>query len=477
MVRVERRPAWQIDLKWWSAILLVITVAVGALAHGAARLTAPERSEPLVREIMRLVIGPSGGPIELAASARGYVPGEPLAVLPGLDVYVDPSEVPAFSPDDAVSRAAGVLSQRFLFGGAAAALSGVTDPTLRGVLERVGSEVVQPLVNAGLQRALLPVGLDDGSRAANWPAQAAQNPGQEVQPLVGIFVTAPPTELTGRTPRQIGERVIDGLAEVVYEDGAAAALELVTNPNVSAALQGAVDGPVWADLHAAFESVLSAYHGEIVARLEDARAVHQGDAAPDDPWAGVVDEAEVAALSPADAEERALQVLALRTVASGASGVLELLQDPGARDRVASAAPLLDAVSRSASARYRTWSILAGVLALLAAAVLVATASGTGRVWWPGLALVIAAAPGWALARVWRGVEPVGAYPAGPAVDGAMASVWRTGRLIASSLAPAAAETVGTIYLAVLGVGASLLLIAVAAWLARWLRPRRRGLL
>ena len=75
--------------------------------------------------------------------------------------------------------------------------------------------VLHPLAEAELGRALLRLGIDDGRRAADWPTQAANNPGQPVQPIVGMFVTLPVKLVQGAGPRRVGERVVAGLATLL----------------------------------------------------------------------------------------------------------------------------------------------------------------------------------------------------------------------------------------------------------------------
>ncbi|MBA2666613.1 MAG: hypothetical protein H0U69_06235 [Trueperaceae bacterium] len=476
-MRNERRPAWLVDLKWMSALVLVACAAVATLAAGAARVTQPASGEPLARQVLMLVLGPSGDDVEVTVGARGYQAGRPLAILPGVDAFVDPSELDAFAVDEAVSRVAGVLTERVLVDGTLATWALVEDDALRGQLEALDTTTLRPLANAALQRALLGVGLDNGTRAANWPAQAAQNPGQDVQPLVGIVVLVPPSEITGRTHRQVGERVIDGLATVLMDEGAARAQAVVTNSDVAEAFEAAIDGSVRGALHAAFETSIATRRGEITLRLAEARAVASGARRSDDPWAGVLDEAEALGLSGEERRDRVQIVLARRALSSGSAGVLELVQDAAVAQRVSAAAAVVDGIGRSAHGRYLAWAWAGGLAALVFIAVLVLVTQGPGRALWPGVCLLAAAGPGLVLALVWRDGMGGGAWPAGNVAEGAIASLWGTLRLLSGSLAPVAAERIYWVYLLVAGTGAALVLVGVAAWIGSYLRPRRRTLI
>ena len=471
----ERRPTWQHDVRWLAALLLVVVVAAAAAASSLTRLTAAVQIEPLAREVLTLAVGPTDAMVRLAPSGAGYQAGGPLEVLPGVPAQLDPSEIPEFDVETAVSRVAGVLTERYLSVGGAGTWSEIEDDAWRQVLERIDLAVLRPLLVSALQGPLFDVGIGDGSRVANWPQQAAQNPGASVQPLVGVFVTVPPLALQGRSPREIGELVVAELAEVVATDGADAARALVTNPNVTAALEAALVGPVRGALHAALQAVVASRQAEIDARLADARDVLAGTTPARDPWAGLVDSGDLGRLDTAERRERVLQELAQRAVLGGSDAVLAALPESGVRERVIRAAPVIDLLDRGTHRQARTWAWTLGVVALLLTVIVVLTADGFGRVTWPGLAWVLGAAPGLAAAWYWRDLMPVEAWPGSPALEGVWANLVDTLRFVLGQLASTAAETVLWAHLVPAGVGAAFVLIGAAGWLGAQLRPSRRG--
>jgi hypothetical protein len=475
-MRSDRRPAWLVDLKWIAAICLVVSVAVATSAAAAARVTAPGRSEALARELVALILGPSDDDVAVAVAAGGSRAGEAVALLPGADVFVDPSEVDGFTVEEAVSRAAGVLTDGVLTAGAPATWASIEDHAWRAQLESLERTSLRPLANAALQRALLGVGLDDGTRAANWPAQAAQNPGQPVQPIAAIAVLVPPGELAGQSHRQIGERVVDGIAEVLTDAGAAAALSLVDSPPVAEALRSAIDGPVRHDLHAAIEASVAVRADQIAAVLDGARAGGADDPSRQDAWAEVLGGTELAGLDAAERRERVEAVLTRRALASGSAGLLELLEGTASAERLAVTAPVVDGVGRDAHRRYLLWAWAAGAASLALAALLVALTNGPGRAFWPGLCLLLAAGPGLALATRWRTLATAGELSAGAPGETLAAELERALTTLAARLAPVAAESVYWVYLVVAGSGAALLVMAAAASLAGRAQPRRRSL-
>ena len=471
----ERRPAWQHDVRWLATLLLLVAVALGAAASSLARLTAPATVEPLARELLTLAVGPTDIVPRLVPSTTGYEAGAPLALLPGVPAEADASEIPVFDTAAAVSRVAGVLAERFLADGGPATWVSIEDPTWRDVLEAVDEAVLRPLLVGALQGPLFAVGVGDGTRVANWPQQAQQNPGQPVQPLVGVFVTVPPLALQGRSPREIGELVVVELAQVVADEGGAAALDLVTNPNVNAALRSALDGPARVDLHAALEALVASRAGEVETRLADARAVLAGGTPASDPWAGLVDPDDLGRLDTAERRDSVLDALAQRAALGGSEAVLASLPESGVRERAVRASAVLDAVDRAAHRQARSWSWVLGVVAVLLTLIVVLTADGFGRVTWPGLAWLLGAGPGVAAAWFWRELVPLEAWPSSPAVEGVFTVLLDTVRLALAQLGHVAAETVLWAHVVPAGIGAAFVLIGVTGWLGAQLRPARRN--
>src|SRR5690606_35582711 len=96
------------------------------------------------------------------------------------------------------------------------------------------------------------------------------NPGERVQPIVGVFVTFPPRELQGATNREIGTAVVAALADEVMQGGLPQALAVVTNDNLRARLTRAVDTNFRAQAHELFSAVLAGYSSTMTTRLAEA---------------------------------------------------------------------------------------------------------------------------------------------------------------------------------------------------------------
>lgn len=477
MYRTERQPAWQRDVAWASAVLLAVGILAGVFFFSLARLSAPQSGPQVVSAILRLTLRPGGegGLVEVRAGA-GYVPGQQLALLPGLQVYADPSEIPDFTAAGAVSRSAGVLTDRLLTGGSAALLGAVTNEALTRQLQLALAGPVPQLLIADIGSEMLPGGLDDGTRLADWPAQAAANPGQNVQPLVGVFVTFPPAEVRSMSDRQLGAAIVAVLADDVMQGGLPQALGRVTNDNLRARLTRGVDTLARSGLHELFTALLVGSESEMEARLAEARAALDGTPGSQAGLAGLLPAAELAGLTSQQAEERVLDALADRAWRGGSQLAAAQLTRPEQAERVRVAAPLIDLFSQQAHGRFVTWSWLAGFGVVLLLVLLVAFTRGLGRLAIPGLTLLIGAGLGALLFWRLNVVLPAAAgLPAGAQAQGVFGALAALAAYAVRGLPQAVMSVPLRNYVAAGALGASLMLLALVLWLLGGLRPRRRG--
>ncbi len=479
MYRTERQSAWQRDVTWASAVLLVVTVMVGVLLFTQAQLASEDRAVPVIRSVLELTLQPGGSSAGLGVRAgSAYQAGEPLPLLPGVEVFADPTEVPSFTAEQAVSRISGVLADRLVSGGAEAMLAGITDADLRAQMRAAVDGPIDSLVRASLEETMLPAGLDDGSRMADWPAQAAANPGELVQPLVGVFVYESPNRLASMSPRQIGVSVVSQLGDLVMEGGLPAARDVITNANLRTRLEQGVDSRARAEVHALLESLLLGRRGEIETRLAGAAQVLAGRAEAQDDLRGLLPASQLAGLSESEANAAVMSALAQRAYQGGGALAAAQLTRQEQAERVRGVAPLIDAFSQDARARYTRWTVGAGVLAAVLLVLLVGFSRGLWRLGNVGLALVFGAALG-ALVFNWlRGAVPADApLPVGAQAQGLFGALADGARHALAALPQAALDLAWRNHVVVLLLGASLLLLAVVFWLLRGVRPRRRSFL
>lgn len=478
MYRPERQPAWQRDLTWASALLLAITVAVGGVLLSLVQLSAPKTGEAVEQAVLEVTLLPgAGGTAVGVKTLTQYRAGQSLMLLPGLEVYADASEIPSFTVDAAVSRAAGVLSDKLVTAGQAALLAAVTNPELRRQLEIALPGPITELVTAEVGRELLPAGLDDGSRLADWPAQAAANPGERVQPIVGVFVTFPPRELQGASNREIGNAVVVALATQVMHGGMNQATALVTNDNLRTRLVRAVDTRARGQIHELLSAILSGHASEMSARLEEAKGVLAGAVAEDGAGlSGLLPAASLAGLTQEQADALVMRTLAERAYEGGAALAAGQLTRLEQAQRVRGVASLLDAFGSAAHGRYLLLAYLAGFVALLLAAGVVGFSRGLLRLVNPGVAIALGAAPGAYLlerARAW--VDPSAALPVGAAAEGVPATLTGLAAYLVARLPESVISLSLRNHLGLLLLGATLIMIALVAWLVRGVRPRRRA--
>lgn len=482
MYRGESNPAWFRDVKWMGALLLVASLAVATLSFSLAQLTAEGSGRGLLRQVLQLTLLPEGveeGAVEVRQGVE-YRVGEPLTLLPGVAIYADTTEVPTFRPEDGVSRIAGVLADRVVQGGTSAVFEVVSNPQLVRQLEQAFAGPVPLIVRSRLAAALLPSGLDDGSRLADWPTQAVQNPGEQVQPIVGVFVYAPPSQLAQMSNRDIGDLVVDRLTETVMADGLGAAQDVITNANLLARLTAAVDQEARADLHALLTSLLTGRLNEIGSRLEQAQSLLDEQDAPPQGLFGILSAEQLEDLTPEQANERVLTALAERGYQGGSAALQPVLTEPEQAKRLRSVAPLVDAVSTGAHDRYvrRVW--LFGAATLLFAALVAGFSSGWGRLVNIGLAAVFAAAPGAWLFSLLAGLQArtEGAtLPVSVRAEGVFAFLRDLLAYVAATMPSSAFDLLVRNHLIVLAVGAGLVVLSLLIRLLGAMRPRRRSLL
>jgi len=476
MYRTERQPTWQRDVAWASALLLALLALLGTLLVSLAQLSDQTTGQAAEQAILRLTLRPGGdGSLVEVRTGAGYVPGQPLMLLPGMQIFADATEVPTFTVADAVSRSAGVLSDRLVAGGQGALLEVLSNETLSRQFRLALAGPVPQLVAGAIEAEMAGGGLDDGTRAADWPAQAAANPGQPVQPLVGVFITFPVSQVQSMNPRQMGGAIIAALTDSVLEGGLERTLALITNDNLRARLTSGVDTVARARLHELFSAMLAGSEAEMESRLAEAKAALAGVDAPADSLTGLLPAAELAGLTAAQAEERVLGALAERAWRGGGALAAAQLTRPEQVQRVSAAAGVLDLFSSRAHGRYLTWSWLAGLAAVLFAVLLVGFSRGKLRLANPGFALTIGAGLG-ALAfyRLDAALPAAAGLPLGAGAQGVFAAL---GGLFAHGVRSLPAEVLQVPlrnYLFVGGFGAALVLLALLLWLLGGLRPRRR---
>lgn len=478
MYRTERQPAWQRDITWASGVLLALTVLAGVLLFTQMQLAGPERGVPVIRGVLGLTLQP-GGDTDVGVGVRAgssYQAGQPLMLLPGLEVYADATEIPGFTAEAAVNRAAGVLAGRLIDGGSPAVLAAVTDPVLAAQLRTALDGPVAALMRSALESEMLPAGLDDGSRLADWPAQAAANPGSLVQPIVGIFVYESPNRLATMGLRAIGLSVVGQLSDTVLAEGLNAAMALVTNANLQARLQEGASVDARASAHQLLVAILAGRSEEMAARLAEANAVLAGEQSEDDSLTGLLPASQLAGLSPEQANDAVLDALAQRAYQGGGQLAAAQMTRPEQAARLRGVAPIIDGFSAAAQSRYRNWLIADAVLALIFLVLVVGFSRGIGRLANPGIAIALGAAPGALLFEVVHRNLPVDTVlPTGAQVQGVFAALSGLISYAVTAL-PGDLVTLGrTNHLAVLILGAALVVLALVTWLLRGVRPRRRS--
>jgi len=476
---VDENPVWFRDAKWLCGIFLVPSLAVALWYFGLAQLSARGRGAPVLERVLQLTLLPEGtGGASLAVrQGLDYTPGEPLQLLPGVEVYADVGEIPGFSLEEADNRIAGVLAERVITGGVSSAQEAVTNVEFGDQLARAFEGPVALIVRARLEASMMPSGLDNGSRLANWPLQARRRPGEPVQPVVGVFVYVDPTKLQDLSDREIGELVVRELADVVLSKGLAAAQEKVGNSNLLQRLTDTVQNEVRSSLLELFSTLLVSRRALLASRLEQAQAALAEEDAQENGLLGIAG-VEVQGLTTEQANAAVLRELSERTYQGGTEAVLPLLSDAHQEARLQSAAWVVDRFTRTAHRRYLRLTWLFGVVSFLLLAGLVFFSAGLGRLFNLGLVMVLAALLfGGPLYLLSGRLDAAAGPPAGLREVGAFQALVGLVRYIGSGFVTEAREIFSRNHLVVLLSGAGLILLSLLIRLSRVVRPRRRSLL
>lgn len=478
MYRTERQPAWQRDIAWASAVLLVLTVLAGTQLFTQAQLSTQSTGTEVIRSVLSMTLQPSGAePAEVGVRAgASYQAGQPLTLLPGLEVFADATEIPGFTVEGAVGRIAGVLTDRLITSGSQTLLASIGDPVIAGQFQTAVNGPVAALMRGALEAEMLPSGLDDGSRMADWRAQQAANPGNLVQPIVGIFVYESPNRLAQMNARQIGVSVIGQLADQVLEEGLASATALITNQNLGVRLQTGVDVVARSQIHQLFGSLIAGRAGELESRLAEARAVAAGQAESETSGlSGLLPASQLAGLTPEQANEAVLDALAQRAYQGGSAIAAAQLTRPEQATKVRGVGGVIDAFSARAHGRYTGWTTMAGVIALVLAALLVGFSRGALRLVNLGLALAIAVAPGaWLFSRLGDWLPQVSSLPAGAQAQGVLGAISGLTGFAYSNLPTEIVSLAARNHLYALLFAGVLVVLALLLWLMQGMRPRRR---
>ncbi len=482
MYRSDRNPAWFRDLKWLSAILLVLSLAATTLFFSLSQLTSRGQSQALIRQVLEFTLLPEGSAEAAVAVRQGvaYQPGEPLVLLPGVSVVADASEIATFSAEEAVSRIAGALADRVIQAGTGSVRELGSNAELTVQLEQAFATTVPLVVRSRMAEAMLPSGLDDGSRLADWPTQAAQKPGELVQPVVGVFVFAEPAELTQMSDREIGERVIELLADIVLSEGLPAAQAVVTNSNLQARLAASVDQQARADLHDLFGALLSGRLETFTSRLDQARVLLQEQDAPPEGLLGILSAEQLAGRTPEEANELVLTALAARAFEGGVASLEAVLTEAQQAERVRSVGDLIGGLSKRAHGRYLRYTWLFGIAALVFVASVAGFSSGWGRLVNVGLAMALSAAGGALLfTRLSSTLEGVSeaALPVSIRAEGIFAYLQGLVTYVGVNMPRSSVDLLVRNHLVVLAVGGGLVLLSLLIRLFGAVRSRGRSYL
>lgn len=387
MYRTQTQATWQRNLVWSCAVLLGIATVCATVLWPISRLSSEQYGPQIIRAGVAAAL-PSVNAVSI--DAGGYEPGSALALLPGFDVYIDTTEIPTFTPEQAISRGAGVLTESLFTGGTPAVQQLAEHAAFAPQLPNLFAGALPSLLASEFQTTLFAAGLADNSRITDWRSQQAAQPGQDVQPLVGVFVQLNPADIDGLSVREIGMLVVRGLVDTLISDGQDATLALLSNSAHQAAFEQAVPAAKQRT-HDLFTVLLYGFQDAIHERLENARGIQSG--AANAPVGGLVSEQELAALDPSERQQFVAKRLADLVYDSGVSEAARSLSESSERAELRAAEPVLKWFDRAAHEKYVRWQYITwGFMALLVV-LIVANSRGLWRQTLPGRVVLVSTVP------------------------------------------------------------------------------------
>ena len=478
----DKNPAWYRDVKWVSSILLIPTLAAATLMFSLASLSAETMAESVLESVLSVTLLPEGnqsGEIIAVQPDFDYTVGEPLMLLPGVEVFAEPTELDSLNAKKARERIASRLTDKAFAQGRAGVLGLLSDPTITSQLEVAFDNNLPALVRMYLEAAMMPVGLEDGTRVADWRLQAEQFPGEEVQPIVGVYVTLPPGQLASFNDRQIGEFVIDTLTTTFLREGGAAAKARVGNEELNIRLSETLSREVRDSLQGYFENMLIPRDAELAARFEQARqliAQHEAAQASQSrlqSLTGVSGD-----LSPEEANSAVLNYLADLAYTGGLGEVILIVDDAQQIARLEAAKGATRLFSLESHARFVRLTWWFGSVAGLLLVVILLFSSGFFRLLNAGVFIALAALMGtlafWQLELAVNN-NPAAAPPLSLAAIGVIGYLQGLLKYLGSSLPQEAFDKLLFNHLVVLGAGLALVLLYIILQLMRTFKPKRRS--
>lgn len=478
----DKNPAWYRDIKWVSSILLIPTLAAAILMFSLASLSAEPMAERVLESVLSVTLLPEGnqnGELIAVQPDFDYEVGEPLKLLPGVEVFAKPTELDSLSVKEARGRMASRFTDKVFAQGQAGVVGLVSDPTLNAQLEVAFKNTLPALVRMYLEAAMMPMGLDDGTRVADWRLQVEQFPSEPVQPIVGVYVTLPPGQLASFSDRQIGEFVVDNLTTIFLREGQAAAKSRVGNEDLNLRLSETLAREIRESLHGYFENMLIPRDGELAVRFEQARQVVAQHEAAQASQARLQNLTGVSSdLSPEEANRAVLNKLANLAYTGGLGKVTAIVDDAQQIARLEAATGATRFLSAESHRRFVRLTWWFGSVAGLLLTTLLLFSSGFFRLLNAGIFIALAALIGtWSFWRLELAVanNPASAPPLSLGALGVIGYLEGLLKYLGSSLPQEAFEKLLFNHLVVFGVGLALVLLYILLQLMRTFKPKRRS--
>ena len=491
--KYSRKPAWHRDMKWLCGVLLSLTIAAATLLFSLAQLTRPELGQRVLQSVLSLTLLPDTFGEEVIVEADEdeslvedeeavYEPGEPLTLLPGVDVSVSEAEMLSLDAQGARALLSQTLADAVITDGVPSALTLISDPLLNAQFAQAAQTTLPPLTSRVLESALLdvPAELGTGTRLTDWRLQAQQNPNRNVQPIVGVFVTAPAETLEPLSSREIGEYVVAELSGTLLNEGLAATRERVSREVVSTILAQSAQNDIREQIAQTFSTLLISQDALLSERLAQAQALSEAAnaavpaQAPPETLRGLTPVSALEGLSPEQATERVAGDVAAALYESDVAGVTRQLSDEVQVAQLVAISPLLNGLTRAQHRQFVRYTYIAGFIALALTLTFMYFCAIWERFVGTGISIMAGAALGSLLFTLLvQFLGEAAALPALPPISGIPAYGGDALRYTAQQLPDEVSELFARNHLVVLATGAGLIGLFVLQQFWNLIRPRR----
>lgn len=243
------RPEWQINLRWFCALLSIIVLALTLAALSLWRASRADVALPLLQGALVTAFFPQGvEPAQLEQWQQQSAAISAIPLLEGIDLAYVPEDIRGLSAREASLALLQPLSEAVLAQGVSQGLSVVTDEALRATLQARAEQSLRAAVQESLAQVFFAGGLEEvgevgqvgGLRAETlerWQQRLIDAQKNSLPLLDGVALTFEADALDGLDAEQASLKLIQPLLDALETEGAQAAFDYIEDERLRARLR------------------------------------------------------------------------------------------------------------------------------------------------------------------------------------------------------------------------------------------------